>query len=62
MPMTPQIGVSYLPVNSRRQRSARRRMLLIAALVALAAGSAVIGALTQSGEEPSGPPAVLLYS
>jgi hypothetical protein len=53
MPRTPEIGVSYLPVSSRRQRIARRRLYLVAALASLAMVSAVTGALTR-GSEPSG--------
>ena len=62
MPMSPQIGVSYLPVSNRRLRSARRRLALIAALAALAAASALTGALTRSAEDAATPPAVLSYS
>jgi hypothetical protein len=62
MPMSPQIGVSYLPASNRRQRNARRRFALIAALSALAAASAVAGALTRSAEDAASPPAVLSYS
>jgi nitrous oxide reductase len=62
MPMSPQIGVSYLPINSRRQRSARRRIVLIAALAALAGASAVTGALVRTAEDATAPAATLPYS
>jgi hypothetical protein len=48
----PQIGVTYLPASSRRQRMARRRVYVVAALAGLALASAAIGMLTA----PSAPP------
>jgi nitrous oxide reductase len=62
MPMSPEIGVSYLPIGRRRQRSARRRIVLIAALAALAGASAVAGAIVRTAEDAAAPAATLPYS
>jgi hypothetical protein len=51
-PNGPQVGVTYLPASSRRQRMARRRVYVVAALAGLALASAAIGVLTARSTPP----------
>ena len=50
---TPEIGISYLPPSSRRQRLARRRLFAVAALGVLALVSGAIGMLTAQTPPPT---------
>ncbi|HEY3694503.1 hypothetical protein [Phenylobacterium sp.] len=51
-PNIPQIGVAYFPASSRRQRMARRRLYVVAALAGLALASGVAGMLTAPRAQP----------